>query len=82
MQMVLPLEVNSLVSNSLNIHAHNQQLLELTSAGTAIVIPAWETSIPRVDGQQIVTDIVQGKSTELACLRLFHCSPDVWPCLY
>lgn len=70
MQMVLPLEVNSLVSNSLNIHAHNQQLLELTSAGTAIVIPAWETNIPGVDGQQIATEIVQGNSMLLSCLRL------------
>lgn len=66
MQMVLPLDVNSLVSNSLNILGHNKQLLELTSAGTGIVIPAWETTIPGIDGQQIVTDIVQGKSTTLA----------------
>lgn len=67
MQMVLPLDVDSLVSSSLNMRAHNQQLLELTSAGTAIVIPAWETNVPGIDGQQIVTGIVsvQGKCTVL-----------------
>ena len=81
--MVLPLAVDSLVSNSLNKHGHNQQLLELTSAGTAIVIPAWETTIPGIGGQQIATDIMQGKSMILACLRLLYlCSPDVWTCFY
>ena len=59
--MVLPLDVDSLVSNSLNTRSHNQQLLQLASAGTAIVIPAWEISLPGINGQQVVTDIVQGK---------------------
>ena len=67
MQMVLPLDVNFLVSNSLNMHDHNQQLLEMASAGTAIVIPAWETTVPEVAGQQSATDIVQGKCHMLCC---------------
>lgn len=69
MQMVLPMDVDSLVSSSLNIHSQNQQILELTST-KAIVIPAWETTVPGIDGQQIVTDIVQGKHPALQCLRL------------
>lgn len=77
--MVLPLDVDSLVSSSLNMHSHNQQLLELTSAGTAIVIPAWEPTVPGIDGQQIVTDIVQGKYPMLQCLRLFLMAPTMPP---
>ena len=69
--MVLPLDANHLVSNSLRVHSHSQQLLELASAGTAIVIPAWDSSIPGINGQQIVTDIVQGKYPALRCYRLF-----------
>lgn len=69
MQMVLPLDVNFLVSNSLNMHSHNQQLLEMASAGTAIVIPAWETTVPRTTGRQIATDLVQGKHPMLCYLQ-------------
>ena len=69
--MVLPLDVNHLVSNSLRMHSHSQQLLELASAGTAIVIPAWESTVFGIDGQQIVTDIVRGKYPALHCYKLF-----------
>lgn len=67
--MVLPLDVTFLVSNSLNMHSHNQQLLEMASAGTAIVIPAWETTVPRTTGRQIATDLVQGKHPMLCYLQ-------------
>lgn len=68
MQMVLPLDVNSLLSNSLNVHSHNGQLLEMASTGTAIVIPAWETTVPGTAGLEIATDVVQGKYPMLCYL--------------
>lgn len=39
--MLLPLEVDSVVSNSLNIPEHRKQLLDIVSAKACIVIPAW-----------------------------------------
>ena len=68
MQMVLPLDVHFLLSNSLNMHSHNGQLLAMASAGSAIVIPAWDTTVPGTAGQEIATDIVQGKFLMLGYL--------------
>lgn len=70
MQMVLPLDVDLLVSNSLNLHSHNQQLLEMVSAGTAVVVPAWEATTGGAAGQQIATDTIQGKLAHLSCLHI------------
>lgn len=39
--MVLPLEVDSLLSNGWNTPMHNKQLLDMVSNNTCIVVPAW-----------------------------------------
>ncbi len=61
LQMVLPLDVNFLVSSSLSVPEHNQQLLEMITGGAAVVIPAWETTAGTEAGQQAATDAVLGK---------------------
>ncbi len=59
--MVLPLDVNFLVSSSLSMPEHNQQLLEMITSGAAIVIPAWDPTASAEAGQQAATDAVLGK---------------------
>lgn len=59
--MVLPLDVDILVSSSLSMSEHNQQLLEMMTSGAAIVIPAWEPTALAEAGQQAATDAVLGK---------------------
>ncbi len=59
--MVLPLDVNFLVSSSLSVPEHNQQLLDMMTNGAAIVIPAWEPTAGMEDWQQAATDAVLGK---------------------
>ncbi len=60
LQLVLPVDVNFLVSNSLDVPEHNQQLLEMVSAGAAVVIPAWEPTAVGDAGQQAAIDLVTG----------------------
>lgn len=82
MQMVLPLDVDFLVSNSLEVLTHNQQLLEMASSGNAVVIPAWDPTVTGDAGQQIATKVLQGKlatagsqqHTSSALLCQQHCS--------
>lgn len=61
LQMVLPLDVDFLVSSGLSVPEHNQQLLEMMTGGAAIVIPAWEPAVGSEAGQQAATDAVLGK---------------------
>ncbi len=61
LQMVLPLDVDFLVSSGLSVPEHNQQLLEMMTGGAAIVIPAWETTAGTEAGSQAATDAVLGK---------------------
>ena len=73
MQMVLPLDVDFLVSNSLEVLSHNQQILEMASSGNAIVIPAWDPRVTGDAGQQVATNAVQGKLAA-ACQLQQHIS--------
>ena len=65
--MVLPVDIDFLVSSSLSMPEHNQQLLEMITSGAAIVIPAWEPTAGTEAGQQAATDAVLGKLA-LACM--------------
>lgn len=80
MQLVLPLDVSFLVSNTLTVPEHNQQLLEMASAGAAIVVTAWEPAAVGDAGQQAAVDFISGiiphARCDLAykCLLAFPCS--------
>ena len=60
LQLVMPIDVHSLVSNSLSVPEHNQQLLDMASAGAAIVISAWELAAGANASQQAAIYIVSG----------------------
>ncbi|KAL0022572.1 hypothetical protein WJX77_004978 [Trebouxia sp. C0004] len=64
-EMVLPLDVNFLVSSRLSLPEHNQQLLEMITGGGAVVIPAWETTAGAEAGQHAATDAVLGTKSGL-----------------
>ena len=68
--MVLPLDVNFLVSSSLSVPEHNQQLLEMITGGAAIVVPAWETTAGLEAGQQAAMDAVLGELA-FACFSMY-----------
>ena len=50
--MVLPMQVDSLLSNGWNTPMHNKQLLEMVTAGACMVIPAWEATVSGTDAKQ------------------------------
>lgn len=58
--MVLPLGIDAVVSNDWNLPAHNEQLLDIVSAGACIVIPAW-------------TAVQTGRAALKIASGLFHC---------
>lgn len=77
MQMLLPLhQVDSLVSSSLNMPEHSQQLLDIASAKACIVIPAWRLAQTHPGPEQpthLKLQLAMGELSEVTCLG---CSVD------
>lgn len=65
MQMLLPIEVNSLISNSWNVPVHNKQLLSMVSAGACIVVPVWAPVITSTEAEQPASLAFQLASGEM-----------------
>lgn len=76
MQMLLPLEVDSLVSKSLNTPEHSKQLLDIVSAKACIVIPAWHLAQAHTGPDQAANLKLQramGKSSKVMLCGVLCC---------
>ena len=69
MQMVLPIDVDFLVSNHLSGTDSVQQLLRWAAAGAASVIPAWHMTADSAASQQHATKLVTGTASRMLCTR-------------
>ena len=75
--MVMPLEVDSLLSNGWNMRMHNKQLLDMTATGTCIAVPAWTPAKHHVTGPVQAAALSLSLATGMLPIKPKACTCDI-----